>query len=115
MVFRLLTIALALLVLHFGWQLAEPPIKSSMLEGKMKEMVKDRGMRGEKELKRDVMAYAREKDIPLDERNLVINLDNSGVTIAARYETDVNVLFYTQHYSFRVASNDEAKQMLTAF
>ena len=115
MVFRLLAIALALLVLHFGWQLAEPPIKNSMLEGKMREMIRDRGMRGEKELRRDVLAYAREKDIPLEERYLMINLDNSGVSIAAAYETDVNVLFYTQHYRFKAASSEDARKVLGAF
>ena len=111
MVFRLFIIACALLVLHFGWQLGEPHMKNYLLEGKMKELVKNRGMRGEKDLKRDIMAYAREKDIPLNERHLVVNLDNSGVSIAAQYRTHVDVLFHTQEYVFTPASSEQARQV----
>ena len=86
-----------------------------MLEGKMKELVKNRGMRGERELTRDLMAYIREKDIPLPERFLMVNLDNTGVTIAAKYVSRVDVLFYTQSYNFTPASSETARRIMGGF
>jgi len=109
MILRLLGVLLVLLALHGGYTLASPAIKNGLLEGKMKDLVKERGLKGERELMRDTLAFAREKGIPIDENNIVVRMDNYGVSIAARYETDVDLWgVYTRHYEFYPTTAPEA-------
>jgi hypothetical protein len=80
-----------------------------MLEGKMKKLVQERGLKGERELMRDILAFAREKGIPMDENNVVVRMDNYGVSIAAHYQAQTNLWgVYTKHYQFYPASNPDA-------
>jgi len=108
MVLRLLGILLALLALHFGYQIAAPAINNTLLEGKMKDIVKNRGLREEREMIRDTMAFAQDKNIPLKKSQLNVRLENGRATIAAAYEVDAKVLFYTKHYRFYPASSPSA-------
>lgn len=109
MILRLLGVLIFLLVLHGGYTLASPAIKNSMLEGKMKDLVKHRGLKGERELLRDTLAFAREKGIPIDENSVVVRMDNYGVSIAARYEMQADLWgVYTKKYEFFPATAPEA-------
>jgi hypothetical protein len=112
MVLRLLLVLLVLLGLHAGYQFASPFIVNAMLEGKMKDMVKHRGLRGENDLRRDLMAYIREKNIPIHEGEIFIEVSNARVAMAAAYETDVKVWFYQRHYDFQAATAPDLKMQL---
>ncbi|NNF06189.1 MAG: hypothetical protein HKN21_05465 [Candidatus Eisenbacteria bacterium] len=109
MILRLLLVMLLLAGIHCGWKLTSPVVGNAMLEGKMKEMVKNRGMRGERELRRDVMAFAAEKNIPLHESNLFVRVENNKTTIAAAYERDVDLRIYQHHYEFFPATDPSVK------
>jgi len=109
MVTRLLLLALAIFVLHSGFQFAEPPVKNGMLEGKMKDLAANRGRKSERSLRKELMAYVREKDIPLNEAKLVVQITNERVIMAASYEIEVEVLGYSRLYEFYPASEEGAR------
>ena len=112
MVTRLLLIALVLFSANTGWQFASPPVKKSLLEGKMKDLAKNRGRRTERQLRRDILEFSREKDIPLREQQLMVTIDNNGVEIAAKYNHSVNILGYSHVYHFDPATSDEARNLV---
>jgi hypothetical protein len=105
MVRGLLAFLLILLGIHVGYTFASPVVKNRMLEGKMKDIAKRPGMRKEVEIRRDVLAFANEKGIPLPAENLAVREVNGHYVIGARYRTAVKVLFLERDYEFTPATH----------
>ncbi len=109
MIRGLLGFLLVLAAIHLGYKFTSPYIKNTMLEGKMQDLIHDQGLKGERELRRDTMAFVEEKHIPLTDRQLVVMVPETGTsTIAAHYSCDVTFWFYTRHYEFYPASSPSA-------
>ncbi len=109
MIRGLLGFLLVLAAIHLGYRFTSPYIKNTMLEGKMQDLIRDQGLKGERELRRDTMAFVDEKNIPLRDRDLVVTVPENGTaTIAAHYSCDVTFWFYTRHYEFFPASTPSA-------
>ena len=92
-----------------GRVFASPVVKNQMLEGKMKDIARNRGMREEREIRRDIMKYVSEKNIPLQPTRLQVHLDDGKVTIAGYYTTSAKLLFVERDYEFFPASRPEAR------
>ena len=55
------------------------------------------------------MKFVYEKDIDIDETQIVVVLKDGKVTIAGHYSTDASFLNYIRHYEFFPASHDAAR------
>jgi len=109
MIRGLLVFLLILLAIHVGYMFASPVVKNTMLQGKMEDLVQSSGFKGEHGLRFDTMDFVHDKHIPLEEKDLVINIPDKGpATIAAHYSCDVTFWFYTRHYEFYPASSERA-------
>jgi hypothetical protein len=100
---------LILLAIHIGYKFTSPVIKNTMLQGKMEDLVQASGLKGERGLRIDTMEFVHDKHIPLQDKDLVVNIDDNGkATIAAHYSCDATFWFYTRHYEFYPASSPAA-------
>ena len=105
----LLGIVLLLFGIQLGYSFGSPPIKNSMLEGKMKDIARNPGLRGENEIRRDVMAFVVEKNIPMQSAQLQVTMNGDKVGIAAHYKTRVEVLFLSRDYEFFPSSDPSVR------
>ncbi len=109
MIRGLLGVLLILLAIHVGYIFASPTIKNTMLQGKMEDLVQNRGLKGERELHRDIMEFIDEKDIPISDKDLVIRVTDDEASIAAHYTCTASFWFYSRDYEFYPASKPSAK------
>jgi hypothetical protein len=109
MIRGLLLFLFVLASIHVGYIFASPVIKNKMLEGKMKEVAKESALKGESQIRRDVMRFVEEKDIPLSENQLVIVNQDRKLTISAHYSSHAEFWFYQRDYEFFAASHPSAK------
>lgn len=109
MVLRLLFFLLVILGLTTGYQFVEPDIRNYLLEQKMKELVKERGRKRDFELRRDTIAFAREKEIPIKEDQILVTVDENRATIAAMYTDHREFWIFERDYVFTPASSEDAR------
>ncbi len=110
MIKGLLVLIILLLAVNVAYIFCSPMVKNTMLEGKMHDLATERGLKGEVELRRDTMNFAHEKNIPLDEDQLVVTVADDGTaSIAGHYTVDARFWFYDRHYEFYPASEASAR------
>jgi hypothetical protein len=103
--------------IYVAYVFTSPMIKNSMLEKKMYEVTRTLTAKSEASVRKEIMAYIHEKDIDIDEREIVVivrepttSLGNENkVTIAGHYSTEVTFLNYSHQYEFFPASDDAAR------
>jgi hypothetical protein len=110
MIRGLLVVALIIMGLHVAYLFTSPVIKNTMLEGKMQEIASNHGLKGETELRRDLMEFVTDKKIDLDPESIQLQVQNGKVDIAAHYTTSVTFWFYTRDYDFFPASSEAARR-----
>ncbi len=91
--------------IHASYLFGGPFVKNRMLEAKMKDIARNPGMRQEREIRRDVMAFVHEKGISMAPNQLQVTVNERGIIIAARYDVHVELLFVERDYEFFPASN----------
>ena len=113
MVKAILIIGVILLVVHMAWVFASPVVNKTMLEGRMKELATNRGMKGEHDLLKDVQSYAEERKIPVPPHAFFIEISGKKTLIAARYTQEAEYWFLHHRYDFTVGSSEEARRRLS--
>ncbi len=109
MIRGLFGVALFVLAIHVAYIFISPPIKNTMLEGKMEEVAKNRVLRTERDVRWLVMEFVDEKKIPLRPEELVVHFGQGQTTIAAHYKVVSRFWFYEREYEFFPASSDDAR------
>ena len=109
MIRGLLTLAVFIFLLNQAYMFTSPYIKNTMLDGKMTELAKNRGHRSEAQIRAELMKFIYEKDIEIDDGNVMVEKTGAGVHLAARYQTEVSFWNYTRGYPFFPASSDQAR------
>ncbi len=109
MIRALFGVAVLLLGIHVGYIFLSPSIQNRMLQGKMEEVSKNRTLRSDQAVRRQVMDFIRDKDIPLGPQDLVITMDDNGTTIAAHYKVTSRFWFYERQEEFYPASSSAAR------
>jgi hypothetical protein len=109
MIRGLLVVALIILGLHVAYLFTSPVIKNTMLQGKMEEIASNHGLKGETELRRDLMEFVTDKRIDLAPESILVQIQDGRTAIAAHYTTSVTFWFYTRDYEFFPASSDAAR------
>jgi len=103
--------------IHVTYVFTSPMIKNSMLEKKMYAVTRTLTAKSEASVRKEIMEYIHEKNIDIDEREIVVILTepttSSGsenkITIAGHYSTEATFLNYIHHYEFFPASHDAAR------
>jgi hypothetical protein len=70
-------------------------VRMADLQDFMLESAERARFRNEDQLKRAILARARELDLPLDEKNLSVQLSNAQIKIEAHYTVSLEFPFYT--------------------
>lgn len=109
MIRGLFGVAVLLLGIHVGYIFLSPSIQNRMLQGKMEEVSKNRTLRSDQAVRRQIMDFIRDKDIPLGPEDLVITMDENGITIAAHYKVTSRFWFYEREEEFYPASSGAAR------
>ncbi len=109
MIRGLFGVAMFILAIHIAHIFLSPSIQNRMLQGKMEEISKNHTLRSEKDVRRQVMDFIREKNIPVGAEDLVIRLDENGTTIAAHYKVTSRFWFYERQEEFYPASAGDAR------
>ena len=109
MIRALLTVALIILAIHLAYLFTSPVIKNTLLEGKMQDLATNHGLKGETELRRDLMEFITDKKIDVPAEAIQIQVGEGKATIAAHYATTVTFWFYTRKYDFFPASSESAR------
>ena len=109
MIRGLLWLLVFVLSIHVTYTFTSPVIKNRMLEGKMKDIAANRGMRQVPEIRRDVMKFVDEKNIPLPPARLQVSLDGTRCTIAGYYTTQAKLFFVERTYEFFPASHPSVR------
>jgi hypothetical protein len=103
--------------IHVTYVFTSPMIKNTMLERKMREATRTLTAKSEASVRKEIMEYIYEKDIDIDESEIVVTLheptttmgQESKVTIAGHYSTEATFLNYIRHYEFFPASHEAAR------
>jgi hypothetical protein len=109
MIRGLLVFLCILTAIHVGYIFASPVIKNKMLEGKMKEVAKESALKPAELIRKDLMEFINEKEIPLTSSEIVIQQDGRKLTLAAHYTTHAEFWFYERDYEFFPASHPSAR------
>ena len=109
MIRGLFGVAVFILAIHVGHIFLSPRIQNRMLQGKMEEVSRNRTLRTEKDVRRQVMDFIQEKKMPLRADDLVIALNEDGISIAAHYKVTSRFWFYEREEEFYPASSAEAR------
>jgi hypothetical protein len=99
---------LVILAIHAGIVFGSPVVKNRLLEARMHEVAQNRAMKSEDALRRDMMEFISEKGIPLQEDDLIFTKSGDQFQIAARYQTEARLWFYSRLYDFAPASDPSA-------
>ena len=110
MIRGLLIFALFIFTLRLGFMFASPVIKNTLLEGKMQEIATNHGMKTETELRKDLMAFLKDKHVDLDMDQVYFEMNDQGCYIAAHYTTEVKFWKYGHTYEFYPASSLSARE-----
>jgi hypothetical protein len=109
MIRGLFGVAVFLLAIHVGYIFLSPSIENRMLQGKMEEVSRNRTLRSDQAVRRQVIEFIREKGIPLSPEDLVITMGEDGTSIAAYYKVTSRFWFYERDEEFYPASSSEAR------
>jgi hypothetical protein len=110
MIKGLLVLAICIFILNLAYLFVSPIIKNTMLEGKMTEVARNHGRKGEAEIHAEIMVYVYDRDIDLEENELMVEVTDEGdAHVAARYETHASFWNYTRTYRFAPVSGDKAR------
>jgi hypothetical protein len=112
MIRKILVLALIVLVLNIAWVFSSPLIKNAILEGKVKDLSRNRGSKTAYELRQEVMSFALEKGIPLEPSQLVVEVSAKKALIAAHYIQPAKFWALYHEYEFTVASDNDAMRKL---
>lgn len=114
MIRGLLIFAVILLTLNAGYVFVSPVVKNAMLEGRMEDVAKNRGMKGKAAIRRDLMEFIQEKKLPIAAEQLRIEKVGDEMTVAARYTVEATMWKYTRVYHFNPASHESARLAASA-
>jgi hypothetical protein len=109
MIRALFGVAVFVLGIHVAYIFLSPSIKNTMLQGRMEEVSKNHTLRLERDVRRQVVEFIQEKKIPLRPDDLVITLNENGISIAAHYKVTSRFWFYEREEEFYPASSAEAR------
>ena len=94
---------------HVAYVFTSPMIKNTMLERKMQEATRTLIAKSETSVRKEVMEFVYEKNIDIDESEIVVVLKDNKYTVAGHYSTEATFLNYIRHYEFFPASHDAAR------
>ena len=109
MIRGLFGVAVFILCIHVAHIFLSPSIQNRMLQGKMEEVSRNHTLRTKKDVRRQVMEFIREKNMPLSPEDLVITLNEDGTSIATHYKVTSRFWFYEREEEFYPASSNEAR------
>jgi len=112
MIRTLLVVGLIVFLANLGWIFASPLVKNTMLQGKMEDLAKYRGLKSQGDLIAELRTYIQDEKIPLPNDNLYVQVNDRETLIAGYYETEVNFWFLHHIYEFSPASSARALSQL---
>jgi hypothetical protein len=108
----ILVAALLVLALRVGWVFSSPLVKNTMLEAKMEDLAKYRGLKSRADVMAEIRGFVEEKDIPLPAENLYVQVNDRETLIAAYYTTEARFWVLHYDYEFSPASSPNALHQL---
>jgi hypothetical protein len=99
----LLKVCLAFIVAHALFLFGFPHVLHRMLEMRVQEIIAETKLNSEEYIRGEVLTYAHEKKIPLEDDRLVVWRKDGKVRVWLAYDQVVHLPFYTYQKSFLLA------------
>jgi len=112
MIRGILIFGFIVLALNVGWVFASPLINNTMLQGKMEDLSKYRGLKSQGDVEHELMDFIGDKSLPISSENLYLQVTQGETLIAAHYWVDVEFWILHHTYEFTPASSPNALQQL---
>jgi hypothetical protein len=112
MIRAILILGLVILACNVAWIFGSPLMKNTMLQAKMEDLSKYRGLKSQGQLELEMQDYLDEKGIPLPMDNLYLHVNDRETLIAGYYEVDADFWVLHHRYEFSPASSPAALREL---
>ena len=103
---KILILVIVGIIGYGGWLYSKPYLQNHFLQRQMQGLADKAHLKNDREILEELIAFAKERDLPLVHRDFEVKRYDGRTMIAVEYEQVVETPFYSRAYKFsiRVAS-----------